>query len=928
MIQHRAVVVILGLAALALAAAITGTDGAGAQTSNDIVVDVGGLTYALEPHDAAGQVFVSVPTENAVIALDAATGAEVTRRTFSSPHGLDMSIGGSALYVALGDTDGVGVWDLSTGVTSIIPVPALAGMESRQILHAATDLVVVSGTGSLAPIVAVELATGATFPINNNENYGPLALAAHGDLLYASSIDHVFVFDLSDPAITLLHERSALAAPAVQRPILSDDGSIMILGGGRRVETATWRQTGLFTAGFHAFGADGNLYAYHHFDESAGPTRDSGSIQQHDPVTRQRLGESLDPCAFTIRTRASDFVALSNGGFAVGGASEVCLTGMLQLTVPYTGLDDTGPVAELGALPTAAVVDDVTRRAFVAVPVADAVVVIDLDTGDVLERRFFPYPVDIALAPDGSVLYVGLRGSGSIAIWDLATDLTQEVPLPELGTPEVYKVASARSGQVVVTGQDISTLDTMPVILDSSTLAVELLGGGVNLGGQGGLLAGADSAYLLHSSTVYKFDLAQPGTPLVASGSFPGGFSVLAPDGATLHGGGTRVDTVSLTQTGSYISGDSAFGPDGLLYVLEPGDYLNPAGSIVLVDPVTTQELAVADPPCALDGDPLRQSIAVAATGETVIVGESQACVVPTLDFRQSFLRVTTSPAVPAVITVDGLARDTWGLDWAELNAVNGWQVCFGDVVGFATPPCEFVLATRGGTTAVEGVYEPRGELRVTTDPPVASTISVDGIPRNDWGVWGEFAPGQREVCFGAVEGYDAPPCEMVEVVAGALVAVTGTFEPSAAAGAAGHGYLRVTTEPAVPSLITIDGEPADRWALTWLKLTPGFYQVCFGDVGGWSTPPCRDVFVEAGETTAAVGDFDQLGSLRVATSFPRASTIVIDGEPRDDWGVWTDIAPGLHEVCWQRFDGFAPPCQTVDVPAGGLVGITGQWPS
>ena len=37
--------------------------------------------------------------------------------------------------------------------------------------------------------------------------------------------------------------------------------------------------------------------------------------------------------------------------------------------------------------------------------------------------------------------------------------------------------------------------------------------------------------------------------------------------------------------------------------------------------------------------------------------------------------------------------------------------------------------------------YEQNGYLRAITSPALPSTISVDGVARNDWGLWTEVQP-------------------------------------------------------------------------------------------------------------------------------------------------------------------------------------------
>ena len=78
---------------------------------------------------------------------------------------------------------------------------------------------------------------------------------------------------------------------------------------------------------------------------------------------------------------------------------------------------------------------------------------------------------------------------------------------------------------------------------------------------------------------------------------------------------------------------------------------------------------------------------------------------------------------------------------------------------------------------ATEGVFIPRGFLRVITSPAVPATVSVDGVPRNDWGMWTDLPSGAYQVCFGEVVGYTAPSCQTATVTAGTTTTtITGAF--------------------------------------------------------------------------------------------------------------------------------------------------------
>lgn len=291
------------------------------------------------------------------------------------------------------------------------------------------------------------------------------------------------------------------------------------------------------------------------------------------------------------------------------------------------------------------------------------------------------------------------------------------------------------------------------------------------------------------------------------------------------------------------------------------------------------------------------------------------------------YLRVTTSPALPSQITVDGNPADTWGLTWLKVG-VGSHEVCFRDVAGYTTPACQTVAVTQGATSTVTGSFVARGYLRVTTSPPVASQISVDGVPRDNWGMWTDLPVGSHEVCFGAVADHLPPSCQTVNLTAGATTEVTGTFTSSpGAAGLSGVGYLRATTSPAVPSQISVDGTIADTWGLVWLEIAPGTHQVCFSAVEGYTGPSCQAVEVTAGEIATVTGTFVQRGFLKVELSPAVAGTITIGGVPVNDWGNYTDRPPGTYHVCFGAVPGLtAPACQDPVVTAGNTTTIVGTY--
>ena len=103
----------------------------------------------------------------------------------------------------------------------------------------------------------------------------------------------------------------------------------------------------------------------------------------------------------------------------------------------------------------------------------------------------------------------------------------------------------------------------------------------------------------------------------------------------------------------------------------------------------------------------------------------------------------------------------------------------FTHIEGYTEPAPQTVNVVAGQTTTVQGNFVQRTSLRVVTNPAVPGTISVDGIPRDDWGMWTDIPAGVHQVCFGPVPGRVAPGCTNVNLVAGVPFQLTGNYTPS-----------------------------------------------------------------------------------------------------------------------------------------------------
>lgn len=292
------------------------------------------------------------------------------------------------------------------------------------------------------------------------------------------------------------------------------------------------------------------------------------------------------------------------------------------------------------------------------------------------------------------------------------------------------------------------------------------------------------------------------------------------------------------------------------------------------------------------------------------------------------YLKVRTNPAVPTMISVDGLVTDGWEVKKIPMVA-GGHVVSFSDVPGFSTPDPVVVSVSAGDTSTVITEFMRLGALRVISDPALPTTISVDGVPIDDWGAWTYFAPGVHKVTFGPAAGWDVPSERTVRVRSGEMTVVTGVFTPNeqALGPAEGYGLLRVRTDPAVPTTVIVDGIPRDTFGLNWMKIEPGMHEISYTDVPNYVTPENQTVMVEVGAASEVVGEFAREGGLRIVTEQPNSAVIYVDGVARDSWGVWIELPEGIYTVSFGDIPGhLTPPAQTVLVVPGQTTLVVGEY--
>ena len=341
-------------------------------------------------------------------------------------------------------------------------------------------------------------------------------------------------------------------------------------------------------------------------------------------------------------------------------------------------------------------------------------------------------------------------------------------------------------------------------------------------------------------------------------------------------------------------------------------------------------------------------------------VGGSATAILSITVNDPGLLRVQTVPAVTTRIFIDGIPRENWGLNYVKMPA-GSYTLSFSNVTGYDNPTSLTISNTPGGspisqpittpivvypdvTTTVIANFTQLGNLQVSTSPAVPATIYVNGNPMDDWGMWADLLPGSYIVSFESLNGFISPPPQTVTVTAGATTSVVGNYSAGInVVTPPATGLLRIQTVPAVPSRIFINGIPRENWGLNYVKMPAGSYTLSFSNVTGFDNPPTvtvtntpggtvtqaltTPIVITSGVTTEVVANFVALGNLRVNTSPAVPSTIFVNGNPMDDWGMWADIEVGSYTVSFSPVTSFTtPPPLLISVTSGATTHVVGDF--
>ena len=232
-------------------------------------VRLGAVGFDLELDTLRNLAYVSLPTRNEVAVISTVSGTIIRRVVVGSgPRGIDISLDGSKLYVALNGAGAIAVVDLASySVGEIVIGDSLGSSSAWDVVEARPNRLFASanpGSSGFAWIVQVATDAGnAYWRVAGHTiiRAGPeLVKAVDGTTLYVGegfSPNSLYRLNLLDPLAPIVLEDQHGAVSGTDRMSLSRDGTRIYLRSGQVLRTESFIQAGVVSSGIPQVSADG-----------------------------------------------------------------------------------------------------------------------------------------------------------------------------------------------------------------------------------------------------------------------------------------------------------------------------------------------------------------------------------------------------------------------------------------------------------------------------------------------------------------------------------------------------------------------------------------------------------------------------------------------------------------------------------------------
>ena len=572
---------------------------------------LGGLGADMEVDAARQRLYVSVPSRNQVVVISTETYEIIERVTVGTgPRGIDISVDGSLLFVALDGGGSVVFLDLETLNFSTLEIGTeLGSPRAWDVIEGRHGRVFVSASGSVLRTFITMIdrdANNAAIRVTSNRfnlDRPIFASSPDGAALYVGGYERLYKMDISENPGSGTTAAPIILEGKIDSPflngelVLSPDGNIIYTAGGQALRTDSFNQVGIVGGGVPRASDDGSLVYV---------AQAPDTISVYATATYTLVGSITTPCSMDS---IHAFDILPNGTEYVIQADDFVCTGTLDAFEPPA--EDVITKDSLGGLAADMEVDTARQRLYVSVPSRNQVVIISTETYEIIERvTVGPQPRGIDISIDGSLLFVALDGAGSVVFLDLETfDFSKVEISAELGDPRTWDVIEGRPGRVFAVAGGAGSSYVVMIDRDANNTAIRVAAG-ARISGRSPKFAGSPDGTVLYVGAGYtwnsllKLDISEnPGSgttaaPIVLQGGVYGTYQLaLSPDGNIIYTvAGQALNTGSFNQVGLVGVGVPRISDDGsLVYVAQAPD------TISVYETATYTLVASMTTPCSME---------------------------------------------------------------------------------------------------------------------------------------------------------------------------------------------------------------------------------------------------------------------------------------------------------------------------------------
>jgi hypothetical protein len=314
-----------------------------------VLLSLGGEGFDMELDPARRLAYVSVPTTNEVLYVSLDTFEVTARvRVGSSPLGLDVSLDGTRLFVALNQAAAVAVVDIDARTVGEIVVGQATG-HSRiyDVVEAQQDRLVVTanpGSGGFARVAQVLLDQQNLASVIASERIiraSPILVPdrANGRLYVGEgfSPNSLYALDLLEPTAPIVLEDVHGSVSGTDQLALDASGQRLYTSTGMVLRTESFLQAGMVPAGIPRFGTSAAVV----YVAEAPPTQLSPTtrVSVRETVTFTEVDGFTLPCTADRFDRPTDFAVLpGDTGWILLNRGTLC--GIAETRPPLDGDGD------------------------------------------------------------------------------------------------------------------------------------------------------------------------------------------------------------------------------------------------------------------------------------------------------------------------------------------------------------------------------------------------------------------------------------------------------------------------------------------------------------------------------------------------------------------------------------------------------------